>query len=403
MERLIIFMKIRIVKNAKNINSKMLFNNSVLRVEKEETGVEGVLKCRYFLYDIEKNEQSELLKDINKYNLIDIRDVEDSDEYVYFCSVDDISKEIVRINIIKYDIVTGIDEVIYTFEERMEKYLSYMQTKMFILNADFIIIQNEFLRANFTETLEGYFDFELHLFNVKEDKVYKIYDENLVANGISDMVYVTENVCAIKTGFSLLQEERYNLLSKSEVSVEAVSFVNVGQLVSDMMIMKQTIVLNTIEQAYFETTIPYIERNGAYLIYSKVNFEKREEEIVFYNYEKKESKLCINTNIYSESDLGKPVVMGGFPYLLHSTSKGVDFYNIEKNKVDASFDNSVIIESVTNDFVITSERVKGLLGKEKDYINVYKYPLMNLVHKEKGIFKGCLAKEDDEIYILINQ
>ena len=75
MERLIIFMKIRIVKNAKNINSKMLFNNSVLRVEKEETGVEGVLKCRYFLYDIEKNEQSELLKDINKYNLIDIRDV----------------------------------------------------------------------------------------------------------------------------------------------------------------------------------------------------------------------------------------------------------------------------------------------------------------------------------------
>ncbi len=32
---------------------------------------------------------------------------------------------------------------------------------------------------------------------------------------------------------------------------------------------------------------------------------------------------------------------------------------------------------------------------------VYKYPLMNMVHKEKGVYKGCLSGNYDEIFILL--
>ena len=35
--------------------------------------------------------------------------------------------------------------------------------KIFVVNEDFVLIQNEYLRANLTEDFEGYFDFDLQL------------------------------------------------------------------------------------------------------------------------------------------------------------------------------------------------------------------------------------------------
>ncbi len=395
-------MKIRIVKNSKNIGSKILFNNTVLRIDKEPTEVENISKCRYFLYNIEKNKEEEILKEVDKYDLFDIRVVLNDDEYIYFLNIDDITDSKPTFNIYKYDLVKNEYIRVYKFVHEMEPYLSYMRTKLFVLNNDFIILQNEMLRANLIEDFEGYFDFELQLYSVLEDKLYKVIDENLSNNGIDDIISLDDNICAIKTGFTLLGEERYNKLSKEEVAVENVYIVNILQLVSDMMILKQSIVLESIDQAYYETTIPYIEKNGDFLIYSKVNFEKREEEIIFYNYSNKLAKRCINTNISSKNDLGKHHVINGDPYIMHNKSTGIEFYNIEKNKADIKFDNDVVVEAVNNDFVIVSQRKKSIFGGKKSYIMVYKYPPMNMVHKEKGIYKGCLSGNYDEIFILLD-
>ena len=290
---------------------------------------------------------------------------------------------------------------VYSFESTIEQYLNCMRTKVFVVNNDFILIQNEFLRANLTDNFEGYFDFELSLYSVPENKLYKVIDENLSNNGIEDIISLDENICALKTGFSLLDDERYNKLSKEEVSVEGVSIVNILQLVSDMRIMKQTIVIDAIDQTYYDATIPYIEKNGDFLIYSKVNFERREEEIIFYNYLTKEAIRCINTNISSRSDLGNHMIINNVPYIMHVKLNGIELYNIEKNKVDVKFNEDMTIEAVKNDFVIVSHKKKGLFGL-KNYIMVYKYPLMDMVHKEKGIYKGCLSSNYDEIFILLD-
>lgn len=393
-------MKIRIIKNSKNIGNKLLFNNTVLRIDKEPSGVPNINKCRYYLYNIELNKEEEILKNIDKYDLFDIRVVLDTDEYIYFLNIDDIKEKTPNFNIYKYDLVKDDCSLVYSFEAKLEHYLSYMRTKVFVVNKDFLIIQNESLRANLTEEFEDYFDYELSLYSVPEKKLYKVIDENLCNNGIDDIISLEDNVCAIKTGFSLLEDERYNKLSKEEVSVEGVSIVNILQLVSDMMIMKQTIVLDSIEQAYYDATIPYIEKNGNFLIFSKVNFERREEEISFYDYVKKEAKKCINTNITSKSDLGNHMVINDDPYIMHNKSTGIEFYNIEKNKVDIKFNEDIKIEAVKNNFVIVSQKKKTLFGMKK-YIMVYKFPLMNAVHREKGVFKGCLAGGNDEIFILM--
>lgn len=393
-------MKIRIIKNSKNIGSKLLFNNTVLRIDKEPTGISNINKCRYFLYNIELNKEEEILKNIDKYDLFDIRVVLNTDEYIYFLNIDDIKEESPNFNIYKYDLVKDECSLVYSFEVKLEQYLSYMRTKIFVINNDFLILQNESLRANLTEDFEDYFDYELSLYSVPEKKLYKVIDENLCNNGIDDIIALEDNVCAIKTGFSLLEDERCNKLSREEVSVEGVSIVNILQLVSDMMIMKQTIVLDSIEQAYYDATIPYIEKNGNFLIFSKVNFERREEEIIFYDYIKKEAKKCINTNITSKNDLGNHMVINDDPYIMHNKSTGIEFYNIEKNKVDIKFNEGIKIEAVKNSFVIVSQKKKTVFGM-KNFINVYKFPLMNAVHREKGFFKGCLAGEHDEIFILM--
>lgn len=395
-------MKIRIVKNAKDIGSRMLFNNTVLNIIKEETAYAGLSSCKYYLYNIEANKEEEILKEYKKYDLFEIIDVQNSDKFIYFLNIDDITKQTPVFSIYKYDLINKETSVIYSFEHQMEQYLSYMRTKIFIINENFVIIQNEFLRANLADNFEGYFDFELQLFSVHENKVYKVLDENLNNNGISDIVCLEDNICAIKTGFSLLEEERYNKLTKTEVSVEGISIVNILQIVSDMMIMKQSIVVDAIEQTFYDSTIPYIEKNGDFLIYSKVNFEKKEEEIVFYNYKKKEYKKCINTNIISKSDLGKHLVINDDPYIMHTTSKGTSFYNIEKNKADISFPEDIVVEAIKNDFIIVSQKKKSLFGKEKKYIMIYKHPVLNVVHKEKGKFKGCLSGNYDEIFILLS-
>ncbi len=395
-------MKIRIVKNAKDIGEKMLFNNSVLKVVKEDTNVLNVSICKFYLYNIEKNKEEEILREYKKYDLFEIIDIQESDEFIYFLAIDDITKETPMFGLYKYDLIKREAFLIYSFETKMEQYLSFMRTKVFIVNENFVLLQHEYLRANLSDNFEGYFDFELQLYSVHDGRIYKVVDENLSNNGISDIVCLEDNICAIKTGFSLLDEDRYNKLTKSEVSVEGISIVNILQIVSDMMIMKPSIVIDSIENAFYDATIPYIEKNGDYLIYSKVNFEKREEEIVFYNFKKKEVRKCINTNIYSTNDLGKHLVLNDYPYIMNNSSKGVEFYNIEKNKVDIKFAEDVVVEAIKNDFIIVSQNVKPFIGKAKKYIMVYKYPALSVAHKEKGVFKGCLAGSYDEIFVLLS-
>jgi len=395
-------MQIRIVKNAKNLNNNLLCNNSVLRVEKQATQYEKFSLCKGYMYNIEKNKEEEILTEYKKYDLFKIVDVQNSKRFIYFLNIDDIEKESPTYTVYKYDVTSKEVIKVYSFENKLEQYLSYAKIKIFVINEDFVLIQNEYLRANLTEDYEGYFDFDLQLYCVHEDRLYNVLDENLNNNGIEQIVALEDNICAIKTGFSLIEDSRYKKLSKNEVSVESVSIVNILQLVSDMKIMKQSIIIDNIDCVYYDSTIPYIEKNGDFLIYSKVNFEKNEEEIVFYNFKSKQAIKCINTNVHSTSDLGVHYVIGGQPYIMHMTQKGASFYNILKNKVDFSFSNDNKVESVCNDFVIVSSEKKKLFGKKAKYISVYKHPLMNIVHSEKGLFKNCISGDYDEIFVLIN-
>ena len=175
------------------------------------------------------------------------------------------------------------------------------------------------------QTYSDFFKFDQRLYNLKDNTEYDITDENFNNNGISYIIPISENQCVIKTGFSLLKDNRYNMLEKKECSLESVSFVNISQMISDLVITDNAITLDTIDQAFYTTTIPYIKKEGNYLIYSCVNNATKEEEVKFYNLSNNEVRSCINQDVIRFSDLAKAYVINSEPYICIDKDKEYSF------------------------------------------------------------------------------
>lgn len=390
---------LRIVKNAEGVNGVVLSNQCVLLIEETEEKFEDYTYQKYFMYNLETNTKVELAPNIPKLNIVKIKDINRFSEFVYFSNFH-LDEENIEIRIFRYSIKEKNCKNIYTITDKFEKYKNYKKTRIYVLNEYYLLIQNEILRRNLTESYEGYLDFELSMYNILQQETIKIVDENLNSNGIADIKLISGNVCVLKTGYSLLKEDRYRLLEKEEVSVESISFVNLGQLVSDIIISKTNIVMNTIDQAFYTDTIPYFKVKGDYLIYSKYNFEQKEETVVYYNYTEKKKYVCINKSESEEIKLANTIIFNKRPYIMVDTAQGIEFYNILDKKTDFIFNNHGKFEYAVNDTIIGSSIKKGLFGKNREYISVYKYPGLSLVHSEKGKFIGCITDGFGKTYIL---
>ena len=390
---------LRIVKNAEGVNGVVLSNQCVLLIEETEEKLEGYSYQKYFMYNLETNTKVEIAPNIPKLNIVKIKDINKFSEYVYF-SFFFLDEEDIEVRIFRYSIKEKNCKNIYAFTDKFEKYKNEQKTKIYVLNEYYLLIQNQILRMNLTESYEGYLDFELSMYNILQKETIKIMDENLTSNGIADIMLISENVCVLKTGYSLIEDDRYKLLEKEEVSVESISFVNLGQLVSDIIISKSNIVMNTIDQTFYTDTIPYFKVKGDYLIYSKYNFEQKEETVVYYNYAEKKKYVCINKSDTEEIKLANTIIFNKKPYIMVDTAQGIEFYNILDKKTDFIFNNHGKFECAVNDIIIGSSTKKGLFGKNKEYISVYKYPGLSLVHSEKGKFLGCITDGFGKTYIL---
>lgn len=394
-------MNIRIIKNAHDLKGNVYSGKFILEKEFSPSEYEGVNQVRYYIYDAEINQKTELLPEWKKYDILRIKSLDKTTQSLYFTAISDRADGMQNIMLYKYDVQSGRLDTVYRYTDDVSQYNDYKRTRVFVLNEFYLLFQNEYIRYNLTETFKGYFEFEQFLYCVKDEKTVQVIDENLRANGIEKIKLLKNNVCVIKTGFNLMTDDRYKNLSKGEASLEKISFVNLGQLVSDILLMQKNIVIDTIDQAYYTETFPYVVVKGNYIVYSKVKTEKHEEEVIFYNCETKETTLCINQNIYSSEDLAWSYVIGQVPYIRLKSKNGTQFYNLIKNKVDIRFPESERVETVVNDMFIVSYTKKHMIGKDRPMTAVYRYPDQKLLHQEKGEYIGCIATDKNSIYILI--
>lgn len=395
-------MNIRIIKNAHKIKGHLYNGSFILEKEYEPSEYEGINTVRYFMYKPEENERIELLSGKKKYDVYKIKCLDKKIDNLYFTTITEAGNENQSITMYRYNISSKETEAIYSVKEHISEYNNYKRTRVFVLNDFYMLFQNEYIRYNLTETYNGYFEFDQFLYCIKDEKRVPVVDDDLRTNGIENIKLFDNNKCLIKTGFNLITDERYSKMEKNEVSFERISFVNLGQLVSEILLSKGNIAVDTIDQAFYTETFPYAVVKGKYIIYSKVEIEKHQEQVIFYNTETKETTTCINQNIYSQDDLAWSYVIGQTPYIRLKIKGETRFYNLIKNKVDISFSAEKKVETVVNDMFIVSGRKKHFIGKERPNIAVYRYPDLTLLHQEKGEYMGCIATDRSSVYILKN-
>ncbi|MBQ9700679.1 MAG: hypothetical protein IJV71_08680, partial [Lachnospiraceae bacterium] len=379
-------MNIRIIKNVMESNDSYIRDEYMIQTQIYESGYEKIEGIKIFLYDLNKNVTTEVAASIPKYNLIDIKDINKDTSYIFFTSIEK-SEDSQKHNIMlyRYSILTEQCDKIYSFEESLDKYADYMRTKVFIINEYYFLIQNEFLRANLTEEYADYLEYEIYMYSINEGKSYKITDERFTRYGIMSLQAVSANNCVIKLGYDLLKDSRYKIFKKNEAAMESVSFVNIGQMVSDILLGQQEIVLNTIENVYYSVTIPYVKLDNDYIIYSKVKLdEKLEEEIIFYNLTTKDTTICINNNIKDTEKPAHTCIICDTPYIIRNGAKGSEFIDVKGKNATFYINKDDEISNIIGNIMIVDQYSKGVFGKVKPCVTVYKLPHLKVLHREKG-------------------
>ncbi|MGN0383310.1 MAG: hypothetical protein ACI4DS_03495 [Eubacterium sp.] len=382
-------------------NGIKLRGDYVLEKEYEESKYPGINIVRYFVYKLEDNLRIEILPRLEKVDAIEITDCMYDSPYIYFSEYDDQYDGTYMFNIIRYNYIDGSWGKIYSYVDKISSYPDQKKVKVFILNETNLIIEQALPVSNKQNNYIGYFNYTLYLVNTTDGKYMQIADENLCNNGIDCMIPYAENMCILKTGFSLLADERYTLYEREEVSVESINLINIQQFISDLLLQQPAVIMNTIEQACYDYTIPYVKAEDNYIIYSKLNCESYEETITFYNYETKRTTTCLNSNVKSVEDLLETYIINGFPFIKLYRNDNIQFYNIEANEIELEFPQDTDIKCVTNNMIILTESKHAFLGINKNYICLYKIPGMTMLHQEKGEFLGCVETDDNTAFIFI--
>ena len=395
-------MEIRIVKNSSVENGKYLKNGYILETVMSNSHYEDIKKTRIFLYNIHENTKVEVAPKLDKYVFGDIFNVSTNSDYIYFVTASVKENDIYDACIVRYNYIENVTEPIYSFEANMEDYNSIYRLKIFVLNDICILLQKDELISNMAGTFYDYNKHYLKLYNINENQIYEVVDENFIKNGIELMYAVSDNTAIIKTGFSLLPYDKYNVYEKEEMSVETISLVTIGQLISDIMIGQNNISTNIIDQAYSSRTFPVVEVWDEYLKYSAVNFDKREEEVFFYNLETKEVKSCINQNVIRMQDLVNIYCVNNKPWIQVNGKECIRFVNFEDMSSKVEFEDDREFRDIIGDvFILTCKESKGIIKKSYyDYFEMYAVN-NKLLLREKGTYLFGVRTEDDELYIFI--
>lgn len=392
-------MDIQVIQNYRYIPIDMADSGVVLDIQKSESEYRFPY-IRYYLYDLSKNSRRELLPKLRKIDLCPIRLAQEKSNYFYFVAL---AAEVP--SLYRYDrVTTDLEQLTMLPPELLED--PYVRLKIFVLNDDNILLQKEYAKSNLSQTYDTFCLFEQTLYHVKEQKSYPVVDANLTTNGIEDMIPYNETSCILKTGYNLLEDDRYHKLEKVQSSVESICMVNIKQLISDIRVSQTNIFYDFLEQAFYTTTIPYVKKESGYLIYSVLNNENHEETVTFYCLADKSSMNCINKNVKSMEQLSVTHIIAGVPVVCMKKDKGTILFNLKQSKANPEQKPKEEIVMVSGELFVTREWQKRFLRtKPSALYRFYQYPKGQAVYSKKlspGHELTGLLHEDGHYYIFCN-
>lgn len=398
-----VWMDIRIIKSQKEISYLPLGKDKVLSISDGTKRIGDYLSKRMECYDILENRKEEIAPNITKYQLWDIRVLQSPEGSCYFTSCHVIEKNQIKVELYRYQEEAKKVELLYEEKENILIYASQKKTVVFILNENYLLIQHTYIRSNEIENYSGFLDFELKLYSIREEKAFPVTDIWLSQSGIEQMQLVTKNICAIKTGVNLLEEKRYQLLTEREVFPERIGFLNIQQMISDILLKQKNIYMDVIEETKWNKTLLNMHVEDGILMYSRLSLKENREEVIFYSYENREADICENTSISEPEQIADTCVIAKAPYIRRKTEEGTSFYNVRKRCCDIFFGKEKRIRGMAHGIAVLEERRrKFFFFPERRKCEVYKLPLKERLLQEKAEVNCVIIPDEETVFLFTN-
>ena len=394
-------MNIRFLAQSEYFNGLHIKDDIILEKEYEQGPFNNLPKVRYFLYYLEENVRKEVMPYVDKVDIFNITDCQKDSDYLYFTEYTDMEDGTLTFSIVRYNITDHTHSRIISLKDNINLYPDNKQIKIFILDESNLIIQRALPRLSLNKKSKDFVDFTLLLFNFVKNKQIFIKDENLIKNGIEFIIPYNEKCCIMKTGYSIFEKDRHENLTKEEAAVESLFVLNIQQFISDLQLDQPNIVMNAVDQAYFDTTVINAKIIENFLIYSKYNYENDDENIIFYDIETKEIYTCINKTTTGEYLLKNATVIEDIPYMVMKKSSGTQFVNLISNEVDVVYPEEYNVRFVNNNAVISTSVEKPLFGKEYQVVCIHKFPSKKVILQEKGEYIGSVTSDKETTYIFL--
>jgi len=393
-------MEIRIIKSQKGTRYLPLGKDQFLSISDGTKKLGDFLSKRLERYDSTNNQREEIVPEIDKYQLWDIRVLQVPEGYCYFTGCSMMEKNQVKVELYRYQLETKQAELLYENKETLSMICSQKKTVLFLLNENYLLIQHMYVRSNEMETYSGFLDFELILYNIKEKKSFPVTDLWLSQSGIEQIQMITKNICAIKTGVNLLEENRYQFLSEKEVFPERIGFFNIQQMISDILLKQKTIYMDVLEETRWDKTLFQMRAEDGVLMYSRFYLKEKREEAVFYHYTEKTMEISYHKGVMKAEEVADSCVIEGTPYIRQRTEEGISFYNVRKKSWDISFGEEQRIVAMAHGIIVLEERKKkGFFRSEKHFCEIYRLPEKERVLREKAEVECAMIPDRESVYL----
>lgn len=368
---------------------------------------------KLYVVDVVNNTRQEILPMVKKYNVISIYNAQCNKDYIYFTTATRQEKDDILISLIQYGISDGSEKLIYTLKENLVNLETNRKIKIFILDENYIFIQKELqqeiqkplqveiINNENIDTYHGVFYIENFLYSVEDNSVIDICDETIGKYGIDKILPVEGNICAIKVGYSILEECLYEDTEINNLPTEIIGIINIKQFISDLVLKKEQVFIEILDNGATNRTFPYLKYREGNIVYSRVDIKNHKEEVVIYDYETKVTKIRVNNHLVRISDLWRTYIINDAPYLLKEKKDSTQLINLNTQKVEWKLGSEDKIKYIANDIIIIEKHIKkSIFRKENYYIVAYKYPEVHKqIFREKARFVDCLITGEDNLLI----
>lgn len=371
-------MDLRLIRNIEACQCLPHSEQMVLQISEDNYKLQDFQGQKLTLLNILENSRKEVAPTIKKYGFIEIKDVAFNDELLYFISAKMAREDIIQVSLYRYNIPLDVSENLYSFEASPDYFTQENRMTVFILDDSYAFIQVYEKKTGKSCTNA--------LLNMEDKTLSKIKDVLFVQEGIADIVHLNQNIYAMRIGN---QEERLIV-------------VNIKQFISDLLLEKENVTMDFIDESEGSKHYPYMKAVNGTLIYSRFYLSDHREEIVFYDWENNSLKIRMSLSDGEISARESAYMIGDVPYMLDFNQGHFSLINLNSQTEEFSFEPDIEVKYIYNDLIVVQQQQKGLLKRNASYVCAYILPDMDQpIFKEKGQYAGCIVN-NEEILIFSN-